>query len=76
MTLTDRLIAPLRNTEGRRPARDSDHGHLTRSRRRAALFSGWWVDMTTGKKTRATRPELREAHRLWSIHADIRQGRL
>jgi hypothetical protein len=39
----------------------------------AALFDGYVLE--NGKRRRATRAELREAHRLWWKHADIRTGR-
>jgi len=41
---------------------------------KAALFDGYILE--NGKRRRATRAELREAHRLWWKHADIREGRV
>jgi hypothetical protein len=43
--------------------------------RRPPLFEGYWLDLTTGERSRAARLELREAHRLWAVHRDIRKGR-
>ena len=43
--------------------------------RRPGLFQADWLDLETGRRWRATRLELREAYRLWSVHADIRLGR-
>lgn len=41
--------------------------------RREALFNGYLDD--NGERRRATRDESREAHRLWTVHRDIREGR-
>jgi hypothetical protein len=43
--------------------------------RRTGLFGRDWLDLTTGRRWRATRLELREAYRLWAKHSDIRTGR-
>jgi hypothetical protein len=40
--------------------------------KREPLFDGCWYDLRGGKLRRATRLELREAHRLWVIHTDLR----
>jgi hypothetical protein len=47
----------------------------SRPRKREAMFSGWWSN-PAGERWRATRGELREAHRLWYTHRDIREGRV
>lgn len=39
-------------------------------RRREPLFALYLVD--DGTRRRSTRDELREAHRIWSTHADLR----
>jgi hypothetical protein len=36
---------------------------------------GVWRDLTTGEETAATKPELREARRLYAVHRDIAAGR-
>ena len=40
---------------------------------RPSLFEAYLVE--NGVRRRATREELREAHRLWWRHRDIREGR-
>jgi hypothetical protein len=45
-----------------------------RKRERDALFNGYWRDEYGQRQRRVTRDELREAHRLWAVHADIREG--
>jgi hypothetical protein len=44
-------------------------------RRRSGLFHADWLDLTSGRRWRASRLELREAYRLWAKHRDIRLGR-
>ena len=44
-------------------------------RSRPALFRRDWLNLATGRRWRATQRELREAHRLWAAHRDIRLGR-
>jgi hypothetical protein len=75
-TLTDSLRIPAGEYTGLSTGSQPGSPPRSRSGRRQPLFSGWWIDLTTGKKTRATREDLREAHRIWSVHADVRQGRL
>ena len=41
---------------------------------RPALFENYVVE--NGKRRRATRAELAEAHRLWWKHKDVRTGRV
>jgi hypothetical protein len=56
------------NTTARRRARRT-------GRRREPLFDAWWIDTATGLRLRrASRVEMREAHRLWTVHADIRDA--
>jgi hypothetical protein len=43
------------------------------SRRRSPLFEGYLI--AEGQRRRATRAEIAEAHRLYFIHADVREGR-
>lgn len=63
-----------------RGKRDSDHLSEFFSKpsrgRRPGLFKSEWTDLVTGKRTRATRAQLREAYRLWAVHRDIRLGRI
>lgn len=47
----------------------------TKKRRRDPLFHGFWLDEDGRRTGRATRAELRELHRLWAVHADVREGR-
>jgi hypothetical protein len=42
-----------------------------RPRRRAGLFRAHWLDLSTGRKWKATRVELAEAYRLLSKHRDL-----
>jgi hypothetical protein len=38
------------------------------------LKNGTWADKPVERKL--TREELREAHRIWVVHSDIREGRV
>jgi hypothetical protein len=44
--------------------------------KRPPLFEPYVRDLITGERRRATKSQLREAHRLWAKHRDIRQGRV
>jgi hypothetical protein len=44
--------------------------------RRGPIFNAWWVDTTTGTRTRrATQAELRTATRLWWQFKTIRESK-
>jgi hypothetical protein len=44
-------------------------------KRRETLFCAWWTDPASGRRLgRATRGELREAHRLWRVHRATRES--
>lgn len=45
-------------------------------RKRPALFDGFWRDKDGYRIQRVSRDELREAHRLWTVHSDVREGRV
>jgi hypothetical protein len=55
----------------------AEQATLRRPRPRAALFSGFWTDPSTGRRIgRASRGELATAYRLWAVHRDVREGRV
>jgi hypothetical protein len=54
-------------------------GETSKPRRRRpvrppALFEGFWRDAAGHRRARVSRDELRELHRLWVVHRDIREG--
>jgi hypothetical protein len=55
-------------------------GEPSKPRRRRpakpALFEGFWRDEAGHRRERVRRDELRELHRLWVVHKDIREGRV
>jgi hypothetical protein len=57
------------------PARSGRTRRRAKRRRRDPLFSGFWLNERGERLGRITRAELREVHRLWAVHADIREGR-
>ena len=45
------------------------------AKRREPLFDGYWTTLSGERLGRITRDEMRELHRLWAKHRDIREGR-
>ena len=55
-------------------AEHSPTAEAARASARRSPFDSHVLDLVTGERRRLTKAELREVHRLWRKHADIRTG--